>query len=332
MPPPSPTTRPRRSPRSSSTTRPIVNGLATMPKPVLAAINGTCVGAGLGLALACDLRIAAAGARLATAFTAIGLTCDSGLSATLVRAVGAARASELILLGEPFTAEQAAEWGLVSRVVDRRRACCGRRRARPPGSPPDRRSPTPRRSGPSPPPSQPPLADVLAAEAAAQAPARAESRPRRRRRRLPRQAPPRVPRSVSHDGGSHEMFAADAASRALGIELVAAEAGTATLRMRVTGGDGQRPRHRPWWLRVPARRQRVRLCLQQPRPGRPWRPPPTSRSSPRRKLGDELVAVATERTRFGRSGIYDVTVFRAEGDERTVIAEFRGTSRTLDRR
>ena len=97
---------------------PIVTALTTMPKPVLAAINGTCVGAGLGLALACDLRIAAATARLATAFTAIGLTCDSALSATLVRAVGAARASELILLGEPFTAEQALQWGIVSRVVD----------------------------------------------------------------------------------------------------------------------------------------------------------------------------------------------------------------------
>lgn len=97
---------------------PIVTALTTMPKPVLAAINGTCVGAGLGLALACDLRIAAATARLATAFTAIGLTCDSALSATLVRAVGAARASELILLGEPFTAEQALQWGIVSRVVE----------------------------------------------------------------------------------------------------------------------------------------------------------------------------------------------------------------------
>jgi 2-(1,2-epoxy-1,2-dihydrophenyl)acetyl-CoA isomerase len=97
---------------------PLVTALATMPKPVLAAINGTCVGAGLGLALAADLRIAAAGARLATAFTAIGLTCDSGLSASLVRAVGASRASELILLGEPFTAEQAAAWGIVSTLVD----------------------------------------------------------------------------------------------------------------------------------------------------------------------------------------------------------------------
>jgi 2-(1,2-epoxy-1,2-dihydrophenyl)acetyl-CoA isomerase len=96
---------------------PIVTTLATMPKPVIAAINGACAGAGLGLALACDLRIAAAGARLSTAFTAIGLTCDSGLSATLVRAVGAARASELILLAEPFTAEQAAQWGVVTQVV-----------------------------------------------------------------------------------------------------------------------------------------------------------------------------------------------------------------------
>jgi 2-(1,2-epoxy-1,2-dihydrophenyl)acetyl-CoA isomerase len=96
---------------------PIVTSLTTMPKPVVAAINGACAGAGLGLALACDVRIAAAGARFSTAFTAIGLTCDSGLSATLVRAVGAARAGELILLGEPFTAEQAADWGIVARVV-----------------------------------------------------------------------------------------------------------------------------------------------------------------------------------------------------------------------
>jgi acyl-CoA thioesterase len=47
------------------------------------------------------------------------------------------------------------------------------------------------------------------------------------------------------------------------------------------------------------------------------------------RLGDELVAVAMERTRFGRSGIYDVTVFRSGGAERVVIAEFRGHSRAL---
>jgi 2-(1,2-epoxy-1,2-dihydrophenyl)acetyl-CoA isomerase len=96
---------------------PTVLALAGMRKPVLAAVNGTCVGAGLGLALACDLRIAAESAKFATAFTGIGLTCDSGLSATLARAVGAARASELVLLGQPFTAAQALEWGVVGRVV-----------------------------------------------------------------------------------------------------------------------------------------------------------------------------------------------------------------------
>src|SRR5579875_584098 len=96
---------------------PVVTGLATMSKPVVAAINGTCAGAGLGFALACDVRVAAAGVRFTTAFTGIGLTADSGLSASLARAVGAARASELILLAEPFTAEQALAWGLVGRVV-----------------------------------------------------------------------------------------------------------------------------------------------------------------------------------------------------------------------
>jgi 2-(1,2-epoxy-1,2-dihydrophenyl)acetyl-CoA isomerase len=96
---------------------PIVASLASAPKPVIAAVNGTAAGAGLSLALAADLRVAAAGARFATAFTAIGLSFDSGLSVTLARAVGSARASELILLGEPFTAEQGLAWGLVGRVV-----------------------------------------------------------------------------------------------------------------------------------------------------------------------------------------------------------------------
>ncbi|SOD72802.1 2-(1,2-epoxy-1,2-dihydrophenyl)acetyl-CoA isomerase [Jatrophihabitans sp. GAS493] len=96
---------------------PIVSAITSMPKPVLAAINGTCVGAGLSFALACDLRIARAGAVFATAFTGIGLSFDSGLSATLARAVGYARASELIIRGDSFTAEQALAWGLVGEVV-----------------------------------------------------------------------------------------------------------------------------------------------------------------------------------------------------------------------
>jgi 2-(1,2-epoxy-1,2-dihydrophenyl)acetyl-CoA isomerase len=97
---------------------PIITALVGIPKPVIAAINGACVGAGLSIALACDVRVARAGAVFGTAFTAIGLSFDSGLSASLARAVGHARASELILLGDSFTAEQALEWGLVGRVVD----------------------------------------------------------------------------------------------------------------------------------------------------------------------------------------------------------------------
>jgi len=96
---------------------PIVRALATMPKPVVAAINGAAVGAGLGFALACDLRVAAEGATFATAFAAIGLTADSGLSASLVHSLGHARATELMLLGEPFDAAQARAAGLVRAVV-----------------------------------------------------------------------------------------------------------------------------------------------------------------------------------------------------------------------
>ena len=96
---------------------PIVTALATMPKPVIAAINGGAVGAGLGFALACDLRVAADTATFATAFSAIGLTADSGLSASLVHSLGAARATELLLLGESFDAAQAQASGLVRAVV-----------------------------------------------------------------------------------------------------------------------------------------------------------------------------------------------------------------------
>lgn len=96
---------------------PIVLGVADLPFPVVAAINGPCVGAGLGFALACDLRVAAAGLKFSTAFTGIGLTADSGLSASLGRALGTSRATELLLLNETFTAEDAAAWGLVREVV-----------------------------------------------------------------------------------------------------------------------------------------------------------------------------------------------------------------------
>jgi 2-(1,2-epoxy-1,2-dihydrophenyl)acetyl-CoA isomerase len=97
---------------------PIVLSLATMPKPVIASVNGLCVGAGLGFALACDLRIASAKAKFGTAFTAIGLSCDSALSVTLARAAGAARASELVFRANTFTAAEALAWGIVGQVVE----------------------------------------------------------------------------------------------------------------------------------------------------------------------------------------------------------------------
>jgi 2-(1,2-epoxy-1,2-dihydrophenyl)acetyl-CoA isomerase len=91
---------------------PIITTLTTMPKPVVAAVNGTCVGAGLGFVLACDFAVVADAAVLGTAFTGIGLTCDSGLSVTLPAAVGMPRARALLLRPTTFSAEQAVSWGL----------------------------------------------------------------------------------------------------------------------------------------------------------------------------------------------------------------------------
>jgi 2-(1,2-epoxy-1,2-dihydrophenyl)acetyl-CoA isomerase len=91
---------------------PIVTLLTSMPKPVVAGVNGTCVGAGLGLVLACDFVVMAAGAVLGTAFTGIGLTCDSGLSVSLPQAVGMQRAKALLLRPTTFSAEQAISWGM----------------------------------------------------------------------------------------------------------------------------------------------------------------------------------------------------------------------------
>jgi 2-(1,2-epoxy-1,2-dihydrophenyl)acetyl-CoA isomerase len=96
---------------------PLVTALAELPFPTVAAVNGTAAGAGLGLACVLDFRIAAAGARFTTAFTGIGLSADSGLSWSLPRLVGEGRARALLLLAEPFTAEQALEMGMVNAVV-----------------------------------------------------------------------------------------------------------------------------------------------------------------------------------------------------------------------
>jgi 2-(1,2-epoxy-1,2-dihydrophenyl)acetyl-CoA isomerase len=96
---------------------PLLSMLAALPVPTVAAVNGTAAGAGLGIACALDFRIGASGSRYTTAFTGIGLSIDSGLSWTLPRLVGEGRARALLLLAEPFTAEQALEMGLLNAVV-----------------------------------------------------------------------------------------------------------------------------------------------------------------------------------------------------------------------
>jgi 2-(1,2-epoxy-1,2-dihydrophenyl)acetyl-CoA isomerase len=97
---------------------PIVLLLATMAKPVVAALNGVAAGAGLSFALACDVRVAARSAGLNTAFAGIALSCDSGASWALPRLVGPARAKELLLLPRTVPAEEALAMGLVTQVVD----------------------------------------------------------------------------------------------------------------------------------------------------------------------------------------------------------------------
>ncbi|HUB73804.1 MAG TPA: enoyl-CoA hydratase [Solirubrobacteraceae bacterium] len=89
----------------------------SIPKPIVAAVNGACAGIGLVQALMCDVRFAAAGAKLTTAFARRGLVAEHGISWMLPRLVGPSRALELLLSGRVVLAEEALELGLVNRVL-----------------------------------------------------------------------------------------------------------------------------------------------------------------------------------------------------------------------
>ena len=89
----------------------------TIPKIVVAAVNGACAGVGLVQALCCDVRFAAAGAKWTTAFSRRGLVAEYGSAWLLPRLVGTSRALDLLASGRVFTSEEAAALGLVSRVV-----------------------------------------------------------------------------------------------------------------------------------------------------------------------------------------------------------------------
>ena len=97
---------------------PLVEALFHCPLPIVTAVNGPCAGAGCSLALAGDIVIAGRSAYFLQAFINIGLIPDAGATWLLPRLAGRARALEMMLLGERVMAEKAADWGMISRVVD----------------------------------------------------------------------------------------------------------------------------------------------------------------------------------------------------------------------
>ena len=97
---------------------PLVRRIRAMPFPVVAAVNGVAAGAGVNIALACDIVVAARSATFVQAFALIGLIPDSGGTWFLPRLVGRARARGLAMLAEPLTAEDAEKWGLIWKTVD----------------------------------------------------------------------------------------------------------------------------------------------------------------------------------------------------------------------
>jgi len=122
------------------TYNPLILRVRTLPKPVIAAVNGPAVGIGCSLALVADLVVAARSAYFLMAFVNIGLGLDGGASHTLVARVGHARAFQIAYLGERIAADTALNWGLVNEVVPDEEleatvaALAGRLAAGPPGS------------------------------------------------------------------------------------------------------------------------------------------------------------------------------------------------------
>ncbi|GIL38662.1 enoyl-CoA hydratase/isomerase family protein [Roseiterribacter gracilis] len=94
-----------------------IRAIASMPKPVITAVHGSCAGYGISLMLASDLALAADGTKFTLAYCAIGTSPDGGATWTLPRAIGAKAAAELALTGDRFDAARAMSLGLINRVV-----------------------------------------------------------------------------------------------------------------------------------------------------------------------------------------------------------------------
>ncbi|WP_322514096.1 enoyl-CoA hydratase-related protein [Rhodopseudomonas palustris] len=97
---------------------PLLEAMRNADKPIVVAVNGPAAGAGVGLALAGDIVLAARSAKFVLSFVKLGAALDAGTSLFLQRSIGVARARALALLGRPLGAEQAAEWGLIYQVVE----------------------------------------------------------------------------------------------------------------------------------------------------------------------------------------------------------------------
>lgn len=96
----------------------LVKAIRGCPQPVIAAVDGVCVGAGAMIALAADLRLGTPGAKTAFLFTRVGLAgCDMGACALLPRVIGQGRAAELLFTGRSMNAEEGERWGFFNRLV-----------------------------------------------------------------------------------------------------------------------------------------------------------------------------------------------------------------------
>ena len=96
--------------------RPIIHAVS-IPKPIVCAINGACAGVGLAVAMSCDVRFVAKGAKLTTAFAKLGLVAEHGLSWTLPQACGHATAKELLMSARRFTGDEAAALGVAHAAI-----------------------------------------------------------------------------------------------------------------------------------------------------------------------------------------------------------------------
>ena len=97
----------------------LVKAIRACPQPVIAAIDGVCVGAGAAIATSCDLRLGTPRAKVAFLFTRVGLAgCDMGACAMLPRLIGQGRTSELLFTGRSMSAEEGERWGFFNRLVE----------------------------------------------------------------------------------------------------------------------------------------------------------------------------------------------------------------------